>query len=161
MIHIIVAMDTQTGIGIQGRLPWHIPQDLALFKELTLHKTVVMGRKTFESIGKALPKRMNYVVTRNSTQFQECLNLKILTDYPAFLEAHRCSEEDIFIIGGSEIYKLALPYAQHIYVSHISGVYHCDTFFPSFDLNSLHCVETRYYDAFKFCHYVQEQTCDI
>ncbi len=159
MINLIVAMDEQRGIGHQGALPWHIQEDLNLFKQLTLNSTVVMGRSTFSSIGKALPHRLNYVATRSRTLFEETAYLKRLDNYTDFLEHHRLSEDQIFIIGGSNMYQTALPYVRNFYVSHIKGSFECDTFFPDFEFAQLVCVSTKDYDLFTFCHYQQEQPC--
>lgn len=158
MINLIVAMDEQFGIGIDGKLPWHIPEDLALFKHLTMDKTIVMGRKTYLSIGKALPRRTNYVVTSAKSLFKDQVHLKRLENYTDFLEHHRLSDEPIFIIGGRHMYQTALPYVQNFYISHIKGTYDCDTFFPTFDFSKLKCIDTQDYDTFTFCHYLQEQT---
>ena len=134
MITLIVAMDPHNGIGIDGKLPWHIKEDLKLFKDRTINHKVVMGRKTYESIGKALPKRYNFVVTHNNN-FKAIDQIEIIHDFESFLIENERSDEEIYIIGGAEIYRLALPYAKRLAISCIKKNYSCDTFFPMFNSN--------------------------
>lgn len=149
MITLIVAMDPHNGIGLDGKLPWHIKEDLKLFKEKTLNHKIIMGRKTFESIGKALPKRDNYVVTRN-TQLNSLDNINIIHNFNEFLKTYENSDEEIFVIGGAEIYQIALPYAKRLAISRVNKTYTCDTFFPLFNLQKYKEVESKEFDEFKF-----------
>jgi dihydrofolate reductase len=149
MITLIVAMDPHNGIGIDGKLPWHIKEDLKLFKERTLNHKVVMGRKTYESIGKPLPNRENIVVTRNQS-ISDIENVKIIHNLEVFLSENEKTEEEIFIIGGAEIYQVALPYANRLAISHINKSYNCDTFFPMFNSNKYKETESIKFDDFKF-----------
>lgn len=149
MITLIVAMDPHNGIGLDGKLPWHIKEDLKLFKEKTLNHKIIMGRKTFESIGKALPKRDNYVVTRN-TQLNSLDNVNIIHNFNEFLKSYENSDEEIFVIGGAEIYQIALPYAKRLAISRVNRTYTCDTFFPLFNLQKYKEVESKEFDDFKF-----------
>lgn len=149
MITLIVAMDPHNGIGLDGKLPWHIKEDLKLFKEKTLNHKVVMGRKTFESIGKPLPNRENYIVTRN-TQLQSLDNINIIHNFEEFLKINENSDEEIFVIGGAEIYQVALPYAKRIAISKVYENYPCDTFFPLFNSQKYKEVESKEFDEFKF-----------
>jgi len=149
MITLIVAMDPHNGIGIDGKLPWQIKEDLKLFKERTLNHKVVMGRKTFESIGKPLPNRENIVVTRN--QFLSNIEyVRIIHDLESFLSENEKTNEEIFIIGGAEIYQIALPYAKRLAISHINKSYNCDTFFPMFNSNKYKEIESIKFDEFRF-----------
>lgn len=149
MITLIVAMDPHNGIGIDGKLPWHIKEDLKLFKERTLNHKVVMGRKTYESIGKPLPDRENIVVTRNQL-ISDIENVKVIRNLETFLSENEGTEEEIFIIGGAEIYQAALPYANRLAISHINKSYNCDTFFPMFNSNKYKETESIKFDDFKF-----------
>jgi dihydrofolate reductase len=128
---IIVATDKQGGIGIDNQLPWHLPEDLAHFKRTTSGHAIIMGRKTFESIGRALPNRRNIVVSRDPGWTHagvECVNS---------LEAARAavSADDAFIIGGAQIYQQALSLADRLIVTEIQQEFSCDAFFPSIDSN--------------------------
>lgn len=129
MISLLVAMDKGNGIGHKNDLPWHLPNDLQHFKNLTLGKTIVMGRKTFDSIGRPLPNRDNVVLTRDK-EFQadgvETIHsvediIKLYTDMDGY---------ELFIIGGSELFKQMMPYADRMYVTHIDHTFEADTYFP-------------------------------
>jgi len=149
MITLIVAMDPNNGIGLNGQLPWHIKDDLKLFKEKTLNHKVVMGRKTFESIGRPLPNRENFIVTRNK-YISKTENVKIIHDFEDFLKLNENSEEEVFIIGGAEIYQLSLQYANRLAISRVYKEYMCDTFFPLFNMQKYKELESKEFDEFKF-----------
>jgi dihydrofolate reductase len=128
-ITLVVAIDAQRGIGVDNKLPWHLPEDLAHFKRVTLDRPIIMGRKTFDSIGRPLPKRRNIVVTRNRDWRHEGVHpAASLADAIAL-----AGEEPASIIGGAQIFKEALPLADRMIVTHIDAVYRCDTFFPEID----------------------------
>lgn len=132
-ISIIVAHDDKQGIGKNGQLPWHLSKDLQHFKALTLNHPVIMGRKTFDSIGQPLPNRVNIVVTRNKTYSvpeRNILTTQSLTEAVKLAQAK--DNREIFIIGGGEIYAQALPLATKLYLTHIQGDFNCDTFFPDY-----------------------------
>lgn len=131
MIYLILAMDKNRLIGKGNQLPWKLPADLAYFKKLTMGHTVVMGRKTFESIGKPLPGRKNVILTRNINFFANgCIVINSLDDVLKLGEL-----EDIFVIGGAELYSLFLPYAQSLYITEIEHSFQGDTYFNAIDLN--------------------------
>jgi dihydrofolate reductase len=123
---LIVAMDAQRGIGVNNTLPWHLPEDLAHFKRLTSGHPIIMGRKTFDSIGRALPNRRNIVVTRNAQWRHEG------TEAVASLEEAIAlvGDTDAFIIGGAQIFAEAIALAEHIVITEIDHTFECDTFFP-------------------------------
>lgn len=124
-IAFVVAMDQNRAIGRAGALPWHLPDDLKRFKALTLGKTVLMGRKTYQSIGRPLPKRRNVVLTRDTTFAAEGLEV---VHTP--LEALKLDDE-LMVIGGGEIFSLLLPLATHMYLTLVETVIpDADTFFP-------------------------------
>lgn len=130
MITIIAAMDRNRGIGKNGKLPWNIPEELAHFKSITEGGTVIMGKKTFESIGKALPNRKNVILTQYHDWFASgCSN------YGGLLDAIEDIDGDIFIIGGGVVFKESLDYgyAHRIILTCVDGEFDCDTFFPEFD----------------------------
>ncbi len=129
-ISIISAMAQNRVIGIENRLPWNLKEDLQHFKRLTLGHDIIMGRKTFESIGKPLPGRHSIIVTRNPDyRVEGCTSA---TSLQAAIAA--CQDKDeAFIIGGAELYAQALPLAQHLYLTEIKGEFVGDAHFPEFD----------------------------
>lgn len=127
-VSFLLAMDRRGGIGIDNKLPWRLPADLAYFKRLTLGHTVLMGRRTYESIGKPLPKRRNIVVTRDRGYKAE--GCEVVHDLEAALERFG-REDELFVIGGSEIFKAALPEADKLYITYIDHEFAADTFFPA------------------------------
>lgn len=129
-ISIIVAMDNQHAIGSNGVLPWHLRADMKRFKKLTLGKPIIMGRKTYQSIGRPLPRRKNIVLTRN----KEILE-------PGYIWTHTLEEallaagnvEEIIVIGGADIYRLLLPQANQIYLTEVHADTIGDVYFPELD----------------------------
>ena len=116
-IAMIWAMANNGVIGRQNKLPWHLPNDLKYFKRLTSGKTVIMGRKTYESIGRPLPNRINIVITRAKDFHAE--GIKVVNSLPAALELAAAETliagaEEVIVIGGAEIYKLCLPLAERL-----------------------------------------------
>lgn len=153
MISIIVAVAKNNVIGKNNDLPWHYPIDLKYFKETTINKTVLMGSKTFDSIinrrSTPLPKRKNIVVTRN-------LDFK----YPQIEVVHNLDEflkqphqEEIFVIGGQQIYQACLPYADRLYITHIDKEYEGDVFFPEIDYNKYKLISKKVIGELAFCVY--------
>ncbi len=128
-IHIIVAMDAQRGIGINNTLPWRLPEDMAHFKRLTTGHPIIMGRKTFESIGRPLPTRRNIVITRNPDWRHDGVEAVGSVQGALALLAG----QDAYIIGGAEIYQQALPLADSLIITQISKTFACDAFFPEID----------------------------
>jgi dihydrofolate reductase len=142
---LVVAIDAQRGIGVNNQLPWHLPEDLAHFKRVTLGQPIVMGRKTFDSIGRPLPGRRNIVVTRNREWRIEGVEavgslheaIALVGDTPAS------------IIGGAQIFEQALAVADRMIVTEIAHSFACDTFFPPIDAALWHetARETHHSDA--------------
>jgi dihydrofolate reductase len=126
----IVAMTPKRVIGMDGALPWHLPEDLAFFKRTTTGHPVVMGRKTFESIGRPLPKRRNIVLTRDPAWSAD--NVEII-HHPGDLENLNELSGQVFIIGGAEIYAAFLPVLTDLLVSQIFEEYEGDTWLPEFE----------------------------
>lgn len=153
-ISLIVAMDLQRGIGKGNQLPWHYPEDLKYFREKTLGHTVVMGRKTFESIGKELPSRRNIVLSSSSLAGIECYPSK-----EAFLAAYQSEihdqDEKIFVIGGAQTYESFLESAEYIYLTQIKESYECDRFFPLFESDFV-CVEKTASEDLDFLVYARK-----
>jgi len=132
MISIIVAASTNNVIGVQGKLPWRISDDLKRFKQLTMGKPIVMGRLTWESIGRPLPGRQNIVITRQSDFVADGCDV---VDSPAAALSVAGDADEIMIIGGSQIYGLFLPKAARLYITRVDAVVDGDAFFPPIDDN--------------------------
>ena len=128
MIKIIVAISKNRVIGCGNKLIWNLPNDIKRFKSLTLNNPVVMGRKTYESIGKPLINRRNIIITRNNTY--EMPGCEVVNSLESALEL---TNNDCFIIGGGEIYDQSLKYADKIYLTLIDENFLGDTFFPEID----------------------------
>lgn len=129
---LIVAMAKNNAIGFENRLPWRCPEDLQRFKALTMGHTLIMGRKTFDSIGKPLPGRRTIVVTRNSAlQLVGCQMAQSLAQAIAL----SALDEMVFVVGGAEIYAQTLPQADILYITEIKQTVTGDAFFPAFSLN--------------------------
>ncbi|MGO4888913.1 dihydrofolate reductase [Anaerobacillus sp. MEB173] len=124
MISLIVAMGEGRVIGLNNEMPWHLPADLAYFKKVTTGHTVIMGRKTFESIGRPLPNRNNIILTRDRNFMADGCTIVHSIEEALALDG------DLFVIGGAEIYKQFLPYTDRIYVTQIDHSFEGDTFFP-------------------------------
>lgn len=126
----VVAMTPNRVIGLAGKLPWHLPEDLAFFKRTTINRPIVMGRKTYESIGRPLPKRRNIVLTRDPSWSADGIEV---IHRPGDLEALPDLTGQVFIIGGSEIYAAFLPSLDDLLVSLIFEEYEGDTYLPEFE----------------------------
>ncbi|WP_438444553.1 dihydrofolate reductase [Gorillibacterium sp. sgz5001074] len=128
MITFVVAMDRNRGIGLNNKLPWHLPADLKFFRQTTTGHPVLMGRKTYESIGKPLPNRTNVVLTRDPDYQPE----GVLVLHSPEEAVGQFRDEELFVIGGAEIFRLLMPVADKLVVTHIDHTFEADTFFPGF-----------------------------
>jgi len=146
MIVLMAAMGRNRELGFGNKLPWHLPDDLKRFKEITRGHSIIMGRKTYESIGKALPERKNIVVTRNAG-YQAPGAVVVGSIEEAFKEAGNGGDEDVFVIGGGEIYKLALPYADRMYLTFVDAEIPADTYFPEFNENEWRVTDAVPHEA--------------
>ena len=136
-LSLIYAVSENHIIGSNGTLPWHLPADLAHFKKVTMGKPIIMGRKTFKSIGKPLPGRQNIVLTRDTQYHHEGVTVvHSLKD-----AIHAAEDDDIFVIGGAEVYKKALPLANQIFETRVHAIVDGDTFF---DPDLSHWLEDSY-----------------
>ena len=129
-VSIVVATDAQGGIGLRGSLPWRLPDDLRRFKALTMGSPVIMGRRTWDSIGRPLPGRQNIVVSRDAGL--AIAGCTVVDSLDAALAAARAARES-FVIGGAEIYRLALPIADTMHLTCVHATVGADTFFPAYD----------------------------
>ncbi len=130
LISTICAVALNRTIGFQGQMPWRIPDDSANFKRLTVGKVVVMGRKTYQSIGKPLPKRQNAILTRD-TSFTAPPGVRVFHDIESLLQAY-AKEKEIVFIGGAEIFASVWPLVQRQYLSIVQADFPGDTFYPEF-----------------------------
>ncbi|RNB59368.1 dihydrofolate reductase [Brevibacillus gelatini] len=140
MISIITAFDRNRLIGNNNSLPWKLPRDLAYFKEKTLGKVVVQGRKTFESLKKPLFDRTNVILTsRPDFHVEGCYVSHSVKD---ILERYR-NEDEVFVIGGASVYKQFLPHTSRIYITFVDAEFEGDTYFPVFDMNDWELVSMK------------------
>jgi len=131
MTTIVVAMGEKNGIGFENRLLWHLPKDLKHFKEITSGHPVIMGRKTYESIGKPLPNRTNIVVSRKTDWFGE--GILIVGSIKEAVKFAKKIDEEIFIIGGGKIYEQTMEIADRLEVTLVKAELEADTYFPKID----------------------------
>lgn len=133
MISFIVAMDENRVIGKNNELPWHLPEDLKYFKRVTMGHPIIMGRKTFESIGRPLPGRENIIITRNKEfQTDKCTVINSVEELLKY--CHENPNEEYFVIGGAEIFKQLISHVDHLYITFIHEHFDGDTYFPSIDM---------------------------
>jgi dihydrofolate reductase len=128
-LSLIVAMTKNRVIGYQNKMPWHLPAELAYFKRITTGHPIIMGRKTFESVGRPLPGRRNIVVSRNANFHAPGIEVTNSLENALTL----CADENPFVIGGASLYADALKLAQRLYVTEIEAELTGDTFFPVID----------------------------
>ena len=126
----IVAMSPERVIGKNGDLPWHIPDDLKFFKKHTTGHPILMGRKTFDSIGKPLPKRENIVITNDPAWHHDGVET---IHHPRDLKDYPLIDQQVFVIGGAQIYSLLMPLMTDLIITHIKKDYEGDTYFPEFE----------------------------
>lgn len=142
MLSIIVAVAENNVIGKDNKLIWHLPEDLKRFKKLTTGHTIIMGRKTFESLGRILPNRKHVILCNDMELNIEDENVEVLEDI-SMLKQYIDSTEENFVIGGATIYKLLLPYANKIYLTLIHEKFEGDVFFPEIDEREWKIVGTE------------------
>lgn len=139
MISFIVAMGNDRVIGYQNKMPWHLPADLAYFKRITNGKPIIMGRKTYESIGRPLPGRRNIVITRNPLFKADGIEVVHSIEEAAKL----VGDTEAFVIGGANIFDQVFDYAQKLYITYIYERFEGDTYFKDFSLNDWELVSTE------------------
>ena len=159
IVSLVAAMAENRVIGRDGKVPWHLPDDLKFFKRLTVDHTVIMGRKTFEEIRRPLANRRNVVISRRP-DFRPAG----VTVVPTLAEALAlgATEREVFVIGGGEIYRLALPRAERLYLTVVHAEVEGDTYFPPFDqaawmldAESYHPADERHAFPFSFRTYLR------
>lgn len=160
-LSLIAALDREHGIGLNNRMPWHLPDDFRHFKALTLGKPILMGRKTAQSLGRALPGRTNLVLTRSGhVPFAGMQAVASLDEAEVIAAAEGAGE--LCVIGGGEIYRLLLDQASDLYLTWVDTEVVADTHFPEVDPaqwqevdSQPHAADERHAFAFRFAHYVR------
>mgnify|MGYP000611756060 CR=1 FL=1 len=147
---LIAAFAQNRVVGIENRLPWHLPEDLKYFKRTTSGKAIIMGRKTYDSIGRPLPNRTNIVVTRNP-EFT-APGIKVVTSLEAAIELakevnHINGVDEVMVIGGASIYESALPIADRLYLTHVHAEVAGDAYFPEVNFKQWAEVSREDYKA--------------
>lgn len=152
---LIVAMAKNRTIGKDGKIPWHLSRELKLFKQITTGHTLIMGRKTYESIGRPLPERKNIVVTRNPDFKAD--GCHVYTDLNKAISDHK--NERIFVIGGAEIFKQCMDLADEIHLTVVQKEFDGDVSFPEFNADDYRISERTYYEddpPFELIHYIKK-----
>lgn len=153
MIAILVAISKNNVIGKNNQLPWHYKKDLQYFKELTLNQTVLMGRKTYDSIlsslGKPLPKRRNVVASRTLDSLD---GADVISDITAFVQSFP-KDQNLFIIGGKQIFDETLPLADYLYITHIDEEYEGDTYFSEYQKSDYQKIKETVDGVLRFAVY--------
>jgi len=142
MLSIIVAKASNNVIGKNNSLIWHLPEDLKRFKELTTGHTIIMGRRTFESLGRVLPNRKHVILCNDMKMDVEDERIEILDDISK-LDKYVNSEEENFVIGGATIYRLLMPYANKMYITEIDQEFEGDVSFPEINKEDWDVVEVK------------------
>lgn len=153
-IAIIAAMTRDMVIGSNNELPWHIPDDLKLFRRLTMGHPILMGRKTFDAIGQPLPGRENLVLSKNNLQSK---HIHVFSNFTDALSAAAQFDHTLFVIGGATLYRMALPVADEMHISWIKKTYQGDVFFPRFSETDWAVVESRSYRDFCYKKYCRKE----
>jgi dihydrofolate reductase len=147
---MIVAMAKNRVIGRENQLPWHLPEDLKYFKRVTMGKPIVMGRKTYESIGRPLPGRLNVVLTRDARWQAEGVTPAQTIDGAlavAIAQAESKEKDEVMIIGGDQVYALCLPLVDRLYVTQVHAEVEGDAYFPEVDWSQWHQISSEDHQA--------------
>tara|TARA_R110002095_G_scaffold50644_4_gene44381 strand:- start:1680 stop:2162 length:483 start_codon:yes stop_codon:yes gene_type:complete len=157
MVSIIVAMADNRAIGKNNELLWHLPDDFKHFKAITMAKPILMGRKTYQSIGRPLPGRKNIVVTRDAAFTAD--GVLVVNSIDAALDAAK-EDAEVMVIGGASFYQQMLPLADRLYVTRVHHRFDADTFFPEIDADQWrlveqteHAADERHAFSFSFIEY--------
>lgn len=156
MFSLIVAFDENKGIGKDNKIPWHLSEDLKLFKANTINKKILMGNKTFTGIGKPLPNRHSIVVTHDLSNKVNSENVTYIDDLISYLKENENTDEEIMVCGGASIYLKALPYCKKLYISHVLGNHDVDTYFPDIDLSNYEVIKEEPHEGFIFKEYIKK-----
>lgn len=167
-ISLIAAIDQNNGIGLENEMPWHLPEDFKHFKAMTMGKPIIMGRKTAQSLGRTLPGRNNWVLTRQQQAPFEGQSI-----FPALAPALDLAQnagifEEVFIIGGGQVYAQSIDLATDLYITHVQASLPADTYFPVIDpkvwsgeLMFSHPVDDRHAYSFDVYHYTRSSPSSV
>jgi len=157
MLSLIVAHDKNFAIGYQGWMPWQLKEDLKIFKSRTINHTIVMGLKTFASLGKPLANRKTIIVCspKNATYVDE--NIAYCHDFDKYLKDHENTPEEIFICGGASIYDYAMPYCKKLYITLVDGDHPADTWLKKYDPSNYQILKIEDHDGFKLIEYLKKE----
>jgi dihydrofolate reductase len=145
-LSLIVAVSRNGVIGLDNQLPWHLPEDLKYFKSVTMGKPIVMGRKTYDSIGRPLPGRTNIVITRDPSWHADGVVVAQSLEYALDMGRKASAEagvEEVMVIGGEQIYRMTLPAADRLYLTQVDADVEGDAFFPEIDAAQWHQVNEQ------------------
>ncbi len=158
-LSLIVAMDQEGGIGKSGTLPWHLPDDLKFFKQMTQGKVLLMGRKTFTSLPGVLPGRPHWVLSRTMAS-SEHEQVRVFSDWPTMKSSIK--DVEAMVIGGGDFYQQVLPDVTSLYVTRVESAFACDVFFPNLDWDQWHRESETFHEqdakhpvSFRFQHYTK------
>ena len=158
-LSIIVAVANNSVIGLNNTLPWHLPEDLKRFKKLTMDHHIIMGRKTYESLGRLLPGRTTVIVTRNH-QYNVEGAIIVHSLEEALQICQKQKDKEVFLIGGAELYEIGLSYANRIYLTEVHADFAGDAFFPKVDFASWSEISREQYgteNGLRFSYIVYER----
>ena len=144
---LIVAMTKGRVIGRDNTMPWHLPEDLKLFKATTTGHIIAMGRKTYESIGRPLPNRENFVISRSAVAIEGCRVFKSVSEC---MEAARDYDKKLFFIGGGQIYADVIDIVDEMHISYLHEEFEGDTYFPAFDESAWKVEEVKEFQDFTY-----------
>ncbi len=156
MIIMVVAHGDNLVIGKNGWMPWDLPEDLKMFRNITLNHKICMGRTTFEVMKKPLPKRHTYVITNQKNYFYEHKDVSIVNDFDALLSEYKNSDENLYVCGGAKIYTHALAMADEMYVSLVDAHYEGDTFFPKYEHAGFIVKTKQKKEGFTLIHFIKK-----
>lgn len=159
MFIISIAIDENKGIGYKNALPWHLKEELKLFKANTLHHNVIMGQTTYEGLPRKLVDRKMFVCTLNPNYTVEDEDVTVIYDLVAFLKEHENDEEIYFVCGGASIYRIAYPYCKKAYISFVKGKYEVDTYFDIFEQSDWSIEKEVEYEDFIYRE-MKRKNCD-
>jgi dihydrofolate reductase len=153
MITLIAAVNHNMLLGKDNKIPWHVKDDLEFFKQQTLHKTVLMGRKTFESLPKKLKDRKIFVLTNQHNYRIEDNNCTVVFDVSDVIDHFKDSQEELMVAGGGMVYQLMMPHSHKILLSVIDDYQHGDVYFPSINACDFALINKTYMDTFTVLEY--------
>ncbi len=152
MIKCIVACDKNMLIGLKDKMPWYIPEDFKHYKETTFGHAIVMGKTTFEGIGRPLPGRINYVLSREPIKY-DFDNVEVVNDIKILIDKYKGSEEILFVSGGASVYKQFYEHSDELIVSRIQGEYIGDVYLPKWNSNMFKLLDVVKKEGFNVEYY--------